>query len=120
MNKQGQFSLMITPILILIPLASIMYLLPRHLSSSLITFQNAGDHQIFLPLVGKNTWPSLCYAPGNEYFKASTSEIPEIILQQGTTITVMTNADIINGNVSSVAALIEDTGPDGIALREAI
>jgi len=49
-----------------------------------------------------------------------TPEIPEIILQRGTTITVTTNADIINGNVSNVAGLLANPGPDGIALREAI
>lgn len=35
-------------------------------------------------------------------------------------MTVTTTADVVNGNVSSPAALIADPGPDGISLREAI
>jgi hypothetical protein len=63
---------------------------------------------------------SMCFAPGTSYFLVSTPEIPEIILQHGTTITVTTNSDAINGNVSSVAALMANPGTDGISLREAI
>ena len=48
------------------------------------------------------------------------TDIPEITLQQGTMITVTTNTDAINGDVSGVAQLISDPGTDGIALREAI
>ena len=120
MNKKGQYLPIIVPIFVLVPLASIMYLFPLRLDANAVTLQNEDDHQIFLPLVGKNTWPSLCYAPGTANFQAPTPEIPEIILQQGTTITVTTNADIINGNVSSVAGLLANPGPDGVALREAI
>jgi hypothetical protein len=120
MKKQDQFLPFITPILVLVPLASIVYLFPLSLEASAVSQQIEDDYQIFLPLVGKNTWPSLCYAPGTENFQAPAPVIPEIILQQGATITVTTNADIINGNVSSVAGLMVDPGPDGIALREAI
>jgi hypothetical protein len=62
----------------------------------------------------------MCFAPGTTYFLVSTPEVPEIILQHGTTITVATNSDAINGNVSRVAALMVNPGTDGISLREAI
>ncbi len=67
-----------------------------------------------------NIKPSMCFAPGTSYFLVSAPEIPEIILQHGTTITVATNSDIIDGNVSRVAALMANPGTDGISLREAI
>jgi len=67
-----------------------------------------------------NIKPSMCFAPGTSYFLVSAPEMPEIILQRGTTITVTTNSDIINGNVSRVAALMANPGTDGISLREAI
>src|SRR5437868_13585910 len=35
-------------------------------------------------------------------------------------LVVTTNSDAVNGNTSSVAALLADPGPDGIPLREAI
>jgi len=75
-----------------------------------------------LPQVIDNPWPASCYAPGTQNFQLdlSSSEIPEIILQQGTTIMVTTNLDTLNGDVSSVARLLANPGPDGISLREAI
>jgi hypothetical protein len=120
MKKQDQFLPFITPILVLVPLASIVYLFPLSIKASAVSQQDQDDHVIFLPLVLNKPWPSMCYAPGTENFKVPDPEIPEITLQQGTTITVTTNADIINGNVSSVAGLLANPGPDGIALREAI
>ena len=120
MNKLGQYLPIIIPFFMLVPLASIMYLFPLRLDANAVTLQNEEDHQIFLPLVSKKPWPSMCYAPGTANFQVPTPEISEIILQSGTTITVTTNADIINGNVSSVAGLLANPGPDGIALREAI
>lgn len=35
-------------------------------------------------------------------------------------LTVTTTADVVNGDVSSPAALVASPGPDGISLREAI
>jgi hypothetical protein len=35
-------------------------------------------------------------------------------------VTVGNNGDLVNGDVSTVAALVEDDGGDGISLREAI
>jgi len=37
-----------------------------------------------------------------------------------TSLTVTTTADVVNGDVSSVANLVANPGPDGISLREAI
>ncbi|HXG58689.1 MAG TPA: right-handed parallel beta-helix repeat-containing protein [Thermoanaerobaculia bacterium] len=38
----------------------------------------------------------------------------------GATLTVTTTSDVVNGDVSSPAALIAQPGPDGVSLREAI
>ncbi len=88
--------------------------------AAMSTFVEDDEYSIFLPLISKKPWPDFCYAPGTRNYKPPNVEIPEIILQHGTIITVGTNEDIINGNVSSVSALLSDPGPDGIALREAI
>jgi hypothetical protein len=46
--------------------------------------------------------------------------IPPVVLNRGTVITV-TNATVaINGDTSSVSALVANPGPDGISLQEAI
>jgi hypothetical protein len=78
------------------------------------------QNPIYLPLVSNKPWPDLCYAPDTRNYQPPSVEIPEIILQHDTTITVETNNDEINGNVSSVTELLSNPGPDGIALREAI
>lgn len=78
------------------------------------------ENGIYLPLVNRNRWPSACYAPGTENYQVPSPDIPDITLQQGTTITVTTNTDVINGDISGVQELITNPGPDGIALREAI
>ena len=120
MERSGQFITSFAPILALVTLVSVVYLFPLPMNASAVSQQNQDDHEIFLPLVLNKPWPSICYAPGTENFQVPDPEIPEITLQQGTTITVTTNADIINGNVSSAAGLLANPGPDGIALREAI
>ena len=87
------------------------------MSSSMEDDQNI----IFLPLVSLNPWPDLCYAPGTQNYQPPTVEIPEIILQHGTTITVTTANDTIDGDTSSVPGLISNPGADGmISLWEAI
>jgi hypothetical protein len=120
MKRLGQFLASFAPILVLVTLVSVVYLFPLSMNASAVSQQDQEDHEIFLPLVLNKPWPSMCYAPGTENFQVPDPEIPEITLQQGTTITVTTNADIINGDVSSVAGLLANPGPDGIALREAI
>lgn len=106
--------------LVLVTLALVVYMFPSSMNASAESQQNQDDQELFLPLVLNKPWPSECYAPGTEYYQPPSMEIPNISLQQGTTITVTNNADIINGNVSSVDDLLVNPGPDGIALREAI
>lgn len=121
MKRRVQFlSFLVTPILTFVTLIPVLYSLPLSKYASIASQQVPEDHEIFLPVVLNRPWPSMCYAPGTEYYQPPSTEIPEITLQQGTTITVTTNADIINGNVSSVAGLLSSPGSDGIALREAI
>src|SRR5258708_27675099 len=48
----------------------------------------------------------------------ATAAVPAA--RSATDIVVTTNSDAVNGNTSSVAALLADPGPDGISLREAI
>ena len=69
------------------------------------------ENSIYLPLVIRKRWSSICYAPGTEDYQPPTPDIPEIILQQGTTITVTTNADTINGDVSGVCLLYTSPSP---------
>ncbi len=52
---------------------------------------------------------------------ASIAAAPDdIVLTQGTVITVTSVSDEVNGNVSTVAGLVAGPGPDGVSLREAI
>ena len=51
-------------------------------------------------------------------YQSSTSD--SYLLVGTTTITVDTTDDVVNGNTSSIAALLADPGPDGISLREAV
>jgi hypothetical protein len=46
--------------------------------------------------------------------------IPAVILNRGTVITVTNATMAINGDTSSVAALMANPGPDGISLQEAV
>jgi uncharacterized protein (TIGR03437 family) len=43
-----------------------------------------------------------------------------LVLTRGAALTVSNAGDVVNGNVSSPAALIANPGPDGISLREAL
>jgi hypothetical protein len=120
MKKRGQILPCVVPIIVFVILIPVVYWFPTPISASAVSQQDQDDHELFLPLVLNKPWPSMCYAPGTEDYQPPSTEMPEITLQQGTTITVTTNTDIINGNVSSVAGLLANPGPDGIALREAI
>jgi len=46
--------------------------------------------------------------------------IPAVVLNRGTVITVTNATMAINGDTSSVAALVANPGPDGISLQEAV
>jgi len=50
----------------------------------------------------------------------SSSDVAELYGDAGSTVTVTNTLDNINGNTSSVSALIASDGGDGISLREAI
>ena len=62
-----------------------------------------------------------CGAIGVAAYQEDLPQIPSVdITPRGTSITVITSSDAIDGDVSSVQALITNPGPDGISLREAL
>jgi uncharacterized protein (TIGR03437 family) len=64
--------------------------------------------------------PAYCGAVGAKSYTPPAVTIPRVTLNRGTVITV-TNATVaVNGNTSSVAALVANPGPDGISIQEAI
>src|SRR5271157_1148986 len=64
--------------------------------------------------------PAYCGAVGAKSYTPPAVTVPAVVLNRGTVITV-TNATVaINGDTSSVKALIANPGPDGISLPEAI
>jgi hypothetical protein len=69
-----------------------------------------------------STPPAPCPPAGAENYPGLSLEItiPEIVLERGTLITVTTNNDAIDGDISSVQALLDKPGPDGLSLREAL
>ncbi|MHB1908604.1 MAG: autotransporter outer membrane beta-barrel domain-containing protein [Nitrososphaerales archaeon] len=86
-----------------------------------------GQYQATLFLERANTiassvmLPAYCGGAGAQAYGGSYPLNLHIVPRSwGTTITVNTTDDTINGNVSSVQALLADPGPDGISLREAI
>jgi hypothetical protein len=65
--------------------------------------------------------PSSCGSIGTAGYSAShLPTIPPLTSAGGVVVTVTTNSDAVNGDTSSVQALMKDPGPDGISLREAI
>lgn len=64
--------------------------------------------------------PAYCGGVGAKSYTPPAVTIPAVVLNRGTVITV-TNATVaINGDTSSVKALMANPGPDGISLQEAI
>src|ERR1017187_7661647 len=64
--------------------------------------------------------PASCGGVGAKSYTPPAVTIPAVVLNRGTVITV-TNATVaMNGNTSSVAALVANPGPDGISLPEAV
>jgi uncharacterized protein (TIGR03437 family) len=73
------------------------------------------------PSRAADTLPAYCGEVGAQRFQQPIDiPAPVITLQRGTVVTVGTDSDAINGDVSSVRALAANPGPDGISLREAI
>ena len=66
------------------------------------------------------TLPASCGGVGAKSYTPPAVSIPAVVLNRGTVITV-TNATVaINGDTSSVHALVANPGPDGISLQEAV
>jgi len=64
--------------------------------------------------------PASCGGVGADSYTPPVVTVPAVVLNRGTVITV-TNATVaVNGDTSSVAALVANPGPDGISLQEAI
>jgi len=64
--------------------------------------------------------PASCGAVGAASYSPPAVTVPAVVLNRGTVITV-TNATVaVNGDTSSVAALVAKPGPDGISIQEAI
>jgi len=64
--------------------------------------------------------PPNCGAVGAGAYHPSPIKMPKVVLMRGTVINVTTNSDAINGDTSSVKALLANPGPDGVSLREAL
>ena len=66
------------------------------------------------------TLPAYCGGVGASSYTPPAVTIPPVILNRGTVITVTNTSMLINGDTSSVAALVANPGPDGISLQEAV
>ena len=66
------------------------------------------------------TLPAYCGAVGAKSYTPPAVTIPAVVLNRGTVITVTNTSMLINGDTSSVAALVANPGPDGISLQEAV
>lgn len=66
------------------------------------------------------TLPASCGAVGATSYTPPVVTIPVVVLNSGTVITVTNATMAINGDTSSVAALVANPGPDGISLQEAV
>jgi uncharacterized protein (TIGR03437 family) len=67
-----------------------------------------------------DTLPSYCGAVGAKSYTPPAVTIPSVVLNRGTVITVTNATMAINGDTSSVKALVANPGPDGISIQEAI
>ena len=64
--------------------------------------------------------PASCGGVGANSYTPPAVTIPAVVLNRGTVITVTNATMAINGDTSSVAALVANPGPDGISLQEAV
>ena len=71
-----------------------------------------------LPAAGQ--LPASCGAVGAKSYTPPAVTIPAVVLNRGTLITVTNATGVVNGDTSSVKALMANPGPDGISLVEAI
>jgi len=66
------------------------------------------------------TLPAYCGGVGAKSYTPPAVTIPAVVLNRGTAITVTNTSMLINGDTSSVKALVANPGPDGISLQEAV
>jgi len=59
------------------------------------------------------TLPAYCGGVGASSYTPPAVTIPPVILNRGTVITVTNTSMLINGDTSSVAALVANPGPHG-------
>jgi uncharacterized protein (TIGR03437 family) len=67
-----------------------------------------------------DTLPAYCGGVGAKTYTPPAVTIPPVVLNRGTVITVTNATVVVNGDTSSVTALVANPGPDGISLQEAI
>src|ERR1039458_6156238 len=92
---------------------------------SLLKMQHAMFAVPFLLAIGvfpasADQLPAYCGAVGAKSYTPPTVAIPAVVLNRGTVITVTNATMAINGDTSSVKALMANPGPDGISIQEAI
>lgn len=66
------------------------------------------------------TLPASCGAVGAGSYTPPAVTIPAVVLNRGAVITVTNATGVVNGDTSSVKALVANPGPDGISLAEAV
>jgi uncharacterized protein (TIGR03437 family) len=71
-------------------------------------------------LPAADTLPAYCGTPGAKAYTPPTVGVPAVNPNLGAVITVTNATVVVNGDVSSVAALMANPGPDGISIQEAI
>ena len=64
--------------------------------------------------------PASCGGVGATSYTPPAVTVPAVVLNRGTVITVTNATSAVNGDTSSVKALMANPGPDGISLYEAI
>src|ERR1019366_5282449 len=64
--------------------------------------------------------PAYCGGVGAKSYTPPAVTIPAVVINRGTVITVTNATMLMNGDTSSVKALVANPGPDGISLQEAI
>ncbi len=87
----------------------------RHVMVGLCCLLAVGAHPALA-----DTLPAYCGAVGAKSYTPPTVIIPPVVLNRGTVITITNATMAINGDTSSVKALMANPGPDGISLQEAI
>ena len=91
----------------------------------LVKMRHAMVNIAFLLAVGvlpalADTLPAYCGGVGAKSYTPPAVTIPAVVLNRGTVITVTNTSMLINGDTSSVKALVANPGTDGISLQEAV